>query len=149
MAKVYDLKGCLCTVGGAAISNYGEEDAIRFAWAADLVETFDTIDGGLLYARTRKSDLLATLTLMQTSAAIPLLRAAIDRQHGPLGGPRPPVILPEPVYFSDPSLGDFVVGGAVFLNRPNTEKRRDVGEVVFRLSLASPVFQLGAFNVGV
>lgn len=147
MARLYDLKSCLCTVGGVAVSGYGEEDAVSFAWASDIVEQYDTVDGGVVYVRTKKTDLVATLTLMQTSPAIPLLRVQLDFQHGPLSGPRPPVIAPMPFYFSDPQLGDFVTGQAVFLNRPSTAKGREVGELQFRLSLPSPVHQLGAFNV--
>jgi hypothetical protein len=147
MAKLYDLKGCLLTVGGVGVSGYGTDDAVSFEWAADIVETFDTIDGRLVYVRTNKTDMVATITLMQTSPAIPLLRAQLDFQHGPLKGPALPVIIPAPFYFSDPTLGDFCTGPAVFLNRPGTRKGREVGELQFRLSLVAPVYQLGAFNV--
>lgn len=147
MAKLYDLKVCLLTVGGVAVNGYGEDDAISFEWARDIVETFDTIDGGLVYVRTHKTDVVATITLMATSPALPLLRAQIDLQHGPLKGPAPPVIVPAPFFFSDPALGDFVTGQAVFMNRPGTRKGREVGELQFRLSLPAPVMQLGAFNV--
>ena len=143
--KLYDLKNVLCTVGGATISGYGEEDALRFEWASDLVVQTVCADGSTVLTRSKDRRLTAILTLMQTSGAIPLLRASLELQHGDSSVPLP-TMLPIPFYMLDPTLGDFVTGGCVFLNRPDFGKRRTVGEIEFRLLLPSPVWQLGSFN---
>lgn len=147
--KLYDLKSTVLTVGGILVSGYGEQDAVSFDWAADLVESFETVDGTRVYARTQNRELLVSITLMQTSGAIAQLRSALDLQHGTVSGIKQPVIAPAPLWFYASDNGDFVSGGAVFLNRPNTSRGAQVGEVVFRLSIATPQWQIGGLDFGV
>jgi hypothetical protein len=147
--KLYDLKSSVCTIGGVLVSGYGEEDAISFDWSSDLVESFETVDGGRIYARNQNKELIATITLMQTSGAVAQLRTALDLQHGTVNGLKPFVIVPAPLWFYASDTGDFVSGGAVFLNRPNASRGQTVGELQFRLSIATPQWQIGGLDLGV
>jgi len=145
--KLYDLKNVVCTVGGVTISGYGEEDAVRFEWLSERVEQILLVDGSVVAARSNDRRLLAIVTLMQTSSAIPLLRAQFELQHG-LAAVAAGGLLPLPFYLVDPGLGDYVSGSGLFLNEPNFGKGRQIGEIEYRLLLPSPTVQLGTFNVG-
>jgi hypothetical protein len=147
--KLYDLKSSVLTVGGILVSGYGEDDAVSFDWSSELVESFETVDGTRVYARTQNRELVATITLMQTSDAVAQLRTALDFQHGGVSGIKPPAIIPQPLWFYASDNGDFVSGGAVFLNRPNTSRGNTVGELVFRLSIPTPQWQIGGLDLGV
>lgn len=147
MARSYDLKLVVCTVGGVPISGYGEDDALEFEWASDLVEKTKSADGKVTYSRLNDRECVCTITLMATSKAIPLLQALLETQHGDNLGIAPPIIVPMPFLMTDPSTGDNVVGECVFENRPAPSKSRTVGEVEFRVSLPSPKWTLGVANL--
>lgn len=147
MPRSYDLKLVVCTVGGVAISNYGEDDAISFEWTGELASRKKSADGISTYSRLNDRELVATITLMATSRAIPLLMALIETQHGDNLGVPPPIMLPLPFVLIDPVLGDEVIGECVFVGRPAPNKSNEAPELEFTLSLPSPKMSLGLLNV--
>jgi hypothetical protein len=147
MARSYDLKLVICSIGGVPLSGFGEDGGITPEWSADLAETKKTADGHVIYSRTNDRECIVTVTLMQTSQAIPLLQAMLEAQHGDNLGIAPPVMIPVPFYLYDLSTGDLLTGDCVFLNRPAPAKEKTVGEVEFRVSLPSPKWAAGAANV--
>ena len=147
MARVYDLKTVICTVAGVPVNGYGETDAIGAEWASELTSRKKCADGPVVHSRTNDRELIVTLTLMQTSKAIPLLMGLLEAQHGDNLGIAPPILLPYPFMMIDPSTGDTIAGIAVFINRPAPSKGKEIGEVEFMLSLDSPKYNFGVANV--
>lgn len=148
MSPIYDLALVVCTIGGVAISGYGESDAVAFEWDADLVEVTKTADGRPLYSRNNDRGCVCTITLSQTSRAYALLSGLLEAQHGDNSGLAPNVIVPLPFFLLDPVTGDNVTSEtAVFLNRPAPSKGKTVGEVQFRVHLPSPKTVYGAANI--
>lgn len=146
MARSYDLKLVVCTVGGVPINNYGEDDAITFEWTSDLTARKSSADGQSTYSRLNDRELIATITLMATSKAISLLMGAIELQHGDNVGIGLPIIAPLPFVLIDPILGDSVLGDCVLISRPTPNKAKEVGEIEFRISLPSPKISMGLAN---
>lgn len=147
MARVYDLRTVVCTVGGVPISGYGEDDAIAFEWAEAIASVKVSGDGQATYSRMNNRVLNATLTLMSTSRAIPLLQAVIEAQHGDNLGIPVPVLVVVPFAMIDPILGDQVIGDCVVTSRFAPSKSREAGELELELSLPSPKTVIGALNV--
>lgn len=148
MAKTYDLKTVVCTVGGVPISGYGENDAIGFEWNSEIVTPSVTADGSYTYSRNNDRGLMVTITLMQTSAAIPLLATLMEAQHGDASGVHPPLLLPLPFAMVDPATGDQVLSlECVFVSRPAPSKGKQVGEVTYKMHLPSPGVSYGPRNV--
>jgi hypothetical protein len=139
MAQVYDLTNVVCTVGGATVSGYGEDDAIEVEWDADIASYKTTADGRTIYSRLNQRGCVITITLMQTSRARLILEGLLETQHGDNVGIGPPLIAPLPFYLLDPATGEQLTSSdAVFLNRPAASKGKEVGEVEFRIHLPSP-----------
>lgn len=148
MAKTYDLKLVICTVGGVAINGYGDGDAITFEWAADIVEETVGADGDVVFSRTNDRRLRVTLNLMQKSRAHLLLFGLLELQHGDTVGIHPPVILPVPFFLVDPSTGETIASGdTVFVSRPAPSKNKVAGAVVYKLTLPSPKMSPAVANV--
>lgn len=147
MARVYDLKRVICTVSGVNVGGYGESDALSFEWSEEITSRKSTADGQIVHSRLNNRECIVTITLMQTSRAIPLLLGLLETQHGDNLGIAPPVVVPMAFQMLDPSTGDELAGTAIFVNRPAPSKSKDVGEVEFMLSIDSPRYVLGAANL--
>lgn len=147
MARVYDLKRVICTVSGVNVGGYGESDALSFEWSEEITSRKSTADGQIVHSRNNNRECIVTITLMQTSRAIPLLLGLLETQHGDNLGIAPPVVVPMAFQMLDPSTGDELAGTAIFVNRPAPSKSKDVGEVEFMLSIDSPRYVLGAANL--
>ena len=148
MAKTYDLKSVICTVGGVGISGYGETDAIGFEWDEEIVSRTVTADGQTIYSRNNNRGLMVTISLSQKSRAYQLLSALLEAQHGDNLGIAPPVILPLPFAFVDPSNGDTITSlECVFITRPAPSKGKTVGDVSFQLHLPNPGIAYGLLNL--
>lgn len=147
MARSYDLKLVTCVIGGVAINNYGEDDAIAFEWVGDLATSKVSGDGIPTYSRANDRRLKVTITLMATSKAIPLLMGLIETQHGDNLGLPPPLLVGAPFQMVDPVLGDDVSGEAVLVGRPAPSKSKEVPEVEFRLEIPQPKYVMGALNL--
>lgn len=148
MAKTYDLKSVVCTVGGVGINGYGETDAIGFEWDEEIVSRTVTADGQTIYSRNNNRGLMATITLSQKSRAYTLLSGLLEAQHGDNLGIAPPFIPPLPFFLVDPSNGDTISSGeCVFVTRPASDKGKTVGEVQFQLHMPSPKVTNGLANL--
>lgn len=148
MARTYDLKNVVCTVGGVPISGYGETDALTFEWVSEAVESMATADGQPVYSRLNDRRLNVTITLSQKSRAVSLLWGMLEAQHGELLPVAPPQILPLPFMMIDPATGDQVGSfETVFMTRPAPSKGRTVGEVEFRVQLPNPAISVGLANL--
>ena len=147
MARVYDLKNVICTVGPVAINGYGESDAIGLEWSEEITSRKKTADGQVVHSRMNDRELMVTITLMQTSRAILLLMPLLEAQHGDNIGIGPPLVVPYPFMLIDPATGDSFAGIAVFTTRPAPSKSREIGEVEFMLSIDQPKYSLGAANL--
>ena len=148
MAKTYDLKLVICTVDGVPINGFGETDAITIEWASDLVAETVTADGSVVYSRNNDRRAYVTFTLNQKSAAIPLLMAIMEAQHGDTFGIAPPLIIPTAFMLVDPATGDvWSAWECVFMNRPAPSKNKTIGDVQFKLSLPNPSYVVGSLNV--
>ena len=144
--KLYDLKGVICSVGPVTINGYGEEDAISFEWAAPLIDETVFADGTVAVTRTNDRRLYARISLMSTSGAIPQLATALELQHGDIARAAGSAI-PLPFFLMDITNGDVVAGTCFFMSHPLPNKRREVGDLEWRLMLPNPSIQLGSFNV--
>lgn len=129
MARSYDLKLVVCTIGGVEISGYGESDAITPDWAAPITEETVCADGDVIFNRINDKRLKVTLTLMATSRALNLLVGLIETQHGDISGTPRPVLIPLPFLLTDPATGMSYSGEAVFTDRPAMPFGKTVGEV--------------------
>ena len=148
MAKTYDLKGVICTVGGTGINGYGETDAVSVEWDEEIVSRTVTADGQIIYSRNNNRGMMVTITLSQKSRAYTLLSVLLEGQHGDNLGIAPPGILPLPFFLVDPSNGDSISSGeCVFVSRPAPSKGKTVGEVSFQLHLPSPKVTNGVANL--
>jgi hypothetical protein len=148
MVKSYDLSLVVCTVGGIAISGYGESDAIQLEWDEDIVTVTPTADGQNIYSRNNNRGLSVTITLSQKSRSHLLLAGLLETQHGDNLGIHPPVILPLPFFMLDPSTGEsFTSLHAVFVSRPAPAKGKTIGDVVYKLHLPSPTVTPAVANV--
>jgi hypothetical protein len=146
-SKQYDLKRVICTIGGAAVSGYGEEDAIGLEWDEDIFERTVTADGQTVYSKNNNRGLMVTITVMQSSRAYLLLAAQMELQTGDTRGVPVPIFTPLPFFLVDPSNGDTIGGAAVFMTRPAPGKSKTVGEVQFQLHIGSPVIAYGLANL--
>lgn len=148
MAKSYDLKLVICTVGGVAISGYGESDALGVEWASDIVAPTVTADGDYIYSRNNDRGCTITITLTQKSRAHTLLFGLLELQHGDNAGIHPPGILPLAFYLLDPSTGESIASAdCVFLTRPAPSKGKTIGEVVYKVHLPNPKVTPAVANV--
>lgn len=147
MAKTYDLKNVVCTVSGAPINGYGENDAIAVEWDSDLSETTRTADGKHVYNRLNDRGMTLTLTLMGTSYAHTLMAGFLEAQHGDSIGIAPPVIVGLPFFLYDPGTGTTYTGSVVFMNRPALDMGPRIGEVTYRLHMSNPKVIHGANNL--
>lgn len=148
MARTYDLKNIVCTVGGIAASGYGETDALTLEWASEIVQRTVTADGVSIFSRLNDRALMVTLTLSQKSRAYTLLAGLMETQHGETIGIAPPQILPMPFMMVDPATGDEVSSAeCIFMTRPAPSKGRTVGEVQFQLCLPDPAVSNGLANL--
>lgn len=147
MAAAYDLKLVVCTIGGVAISGYGENDAISFEWDENIVTKTVTADGKVQFSRNNNRGLTATITVSQLSRSYALLASMLEAQHGENTGVVPPAILPLPFYLHDPSNGDTITSqDTVFVTRPAPSKGKTVGEVQFEVCLPDPRNVHGPLN---
>jgi structural protein KPP10_ORF10 len=136
MARTYDLRNVICTIGGTAVEGYGESDAIDFEWDDARATLTMTADGKAIYSRTNNRALTVTITLSQTSRTYLMLMGMLELQHGKGGAPAPPFIPPLPFFLLDPSNGEtFSSFDCVFMTEPAPSKGKEVGEVEFELSL--------------
>jgi hypothetical protein len=147
MIKSYDLKLVICTIGGVAISGYGENDAVGIEWSGPIAEPKVTADGDYIYSRTNDRGMTITLTLSQKSRAHLLLYGLTETQHGDNAGVHPPIMIPLPFLLVDPSNGEIISGPAVVLDRPAPSKGKTVGEVQYKLHIGSPKVTPAVANV--
>lgn len=147
MAKAYNLKLVVCTVGGVPVSGYGEDDAIGLEWDEALREKTVTADGQTIYSMNNNRGLTVTLTLSQKSYARTLLDALLEAQTGDNVGISPPLILPLPFALIDPSTGESYLSlDCVFITRPAASKGKTVGEVEYELHLPNPTYTPPVLN---
>lgn len=148
MARTYDLKLVICTIGSVAISGYGETDAIGIEWDEEIVTDTVTADGDHIYSRNNNRGMTVTITLSQKSRAHGLLAGLLETQHGELLGVAPPVILPLPFTLIDGSTGETIFSAdTVFASRPASSKNKTVGEVQYVLKLPRPKVTPAVANV--
>lgn len=148
MASTYNLANVVCTVGGVAISGYGETDAIGLEWDEEIHAVTVTADGQHIYSRNNNRGMTVTVTLSQKSRAYPLLAQLLEAQTGDNIGIAPPVLLPLPFGLIDPSNGDTYASlSCVFLDRPAPSKGKVVGDVQFKMHLSSPLVSNGLANL--
>lgn len=147
MVKSYDLALVVCTLMGIPIKGSGETDFITFEWDSEIVKVTKSADGDSIYSRLNNKDCTVTITLHQKSSVIPLLMGIIETQHGDQLGVPPPLIVPAPFVLVDVSTGDSIVGVGVMQSRPAPSKGQTVGEVQFKIHLASPKCVFGVANV--
>ena len=148
MAKTYDLKRTICTVGTFTVSGYGETDAIGFEWDSPLVETTKKADGGTVYSRLNDRGCTVTFTLSQTSKALPLFQALIEAQHGDQTGLTPPLVIPTPFFFLDPVTGDQMNSAeCIVMDRPAFPKGRTVGTTTIRVHIPDAKYTAGSLNL--
>lgn len=145
MAKGYDLKRVVCSVGGVVISGYGDSDAVSVAWDSDLQESRKTADGDVLYSRNNDGSMTVTITLHQRSRAYALLAGLMQTQI--LAEDTTGVLAPLPFMLQDLANGDNIsAADCVFLNRPAPSKGKTVGDVQFKLHLPKAIAVFGALN---
>lgn len=148
MARTYDLKNVICSVGGVFLNGYGEDDALTFEWDSPIVATSKMADGGTVYSRNNDRGLTVTVTLMQTSRAHKDLYALIEAQHGDNAGIHPPVIASTPFSMVDPATGETVFSeDCVITDRPASNKGKTVGTVVYKFHLPNPKVGPAAANL--
>jgi hypothetical protein len=148
MAKTYNLKAVVLTIGGVGISGYGATDAIGFEWLADIHERFVSADGKSVFVPTNDRALDVTVTVHQRSRAYLLLQDLLRTQTGEIIGVPMSVIPPCAFYLLDRSNGETIVSpDAVFMSRPAPSKGKTLGEVAFRLCLPEPMIGSAILNL--
>jgi len=148
MAKYYDLKNVICTIGATALGGYGDSDAISTEWDSDIAEAKKMADGGTVYSRLNDRGMMVTFTLSQHSRAYFQMAVMLEAQHGDNSGIPVPLIAPLPFFLTDISNGDTITSiDCVFMSRPAPSKNKTAGDVTFKVHLPSPKVINGARNV--
>lgn len=148
MAKYYDLKNVVCTIGATAVGGFGDSDAISVEWDSDLTEAKKMADGGTVYSRLNDRGMMVTFTLSQHSRAYPQLAAMLELQHGDNSGIPVPILAALPFFLTDISNGDSISStDCVFMSRPAASKNKTAGDVTFKVHLPNPKIINGARNL--
>ncbi len=145
-AQLYDLRNTIITVGPVPVQGFGPQEAVSLEWADDE-QTHDVgADGEVVISRTNDPRLLVGLTLLQTSAAVPLLMGLLTAQTGGVL-PGPAVLIPQPFNLIQLNTGDLIFSlHTIFLGRPAPQYAKNVGVVQFRLLLPRPSYVFGPRN---
>ena len=123
-----------CIVGGVALSNFGTDGGISFEYPSQLMESELSADGYVTYSGNNDERVRVTITLLETSGAIPLVEALIKTQVNAVfaGSPLAPVAF----FMTDPATGDTVVSEyVVFLQEPAPSKAKGIGTREYILEL--------------
>lgn len=147
MARSYNLKNVVCTLGSVTLDGYGEDEAVTVEWAADITDETVTADGQVVFNRLNDRRLHVTLHLNPTSNALPQLQALLETQHQDNIGVSLPVIAPLVFFLFDPATGTLYTGDAVITSRPAMSFAKRVGAVQYKLTLPSPTYEVGVRNV--
>lgn len=128
--KTYDLDQVFLTVGGIRITGYGEDDAVTFETASDIIEHAITADGQVVVSRNNDFRVIATITVMETSKSARDLHNMIVAQNAQ------PAILPLPFLCIDGNSGDQIADQySAFLNFAPPSKAKAAGTREFRILL--------------
>ena len=131
IAKTYDLSAVVCTVGAVVVGGYGEDGGLEFEQGAPIFEATVGATGLTTLSKNNNTDMIVTISVMETSAAYALLGAQMKIQEN-----TPFVIIPLPFFMRDNITGDQIAAAtSIFLERPNMSKGRVAGERQFKLYL--------------
>lgn len=147
-AFTYNFAAIQCIVGGVALSNFGTDGGISFEYPSQLMESELSADGYVTYSGNNDERVRVTITLLETSGAIPLVEALIKTQVNAVFAGSP--LTPVPFYMSDPATGDHVVSEyVVFLQEPAPSKTKGIGtrEYILELPYARFTGAKGALNI--
>lgn len=144
----YNFGAVVCSVGGVVLSNYGSDGGIAMELPSAIAESEQSADGVVTYTNTSDERVKVTITLMETSQAIPALQAVLLPQLLALfaGAPVPPIILG----VFDPATGDSMLGGAaILLQEPSISKSKGAStrEYVFEVPYGRHRILQGPLNV--
>lgn len=132
VSKLYSLPLNFVMVGGFRIEGFSEDEAVSYETEADAVEHLVSADGEVTVSTTNDERMVATITVMETSASckrLDELRRA-QRAAMKLG------ILDEvPYSHSDRVNGDLVRGGGIFLSHGKPSKGKTAGTREFMILL--------------
>lgn len=131
IAKTYDLSAVICTVGLVVVGGYAEDGGLEFEQSADVFDVSVGATGLTTASKINNTDMIVTITVMESSAAYLGLGAALKLQEN-----TPFVVVPIPFFMRDNINGDQIATAtAFFLTRPNMSKGRLAGERQFKLHL--------------
>jgi hypothetical protein len=149
-AFAYNFAAVQCIIGTVPLSNFGSDGGISFELPSQLVESEVSADGYVVYSANNDERVRATITLMETSGAIPLLDALVKAQAQLLfaGGP----LAALPFYLKDPANGDEIASEyCVFLQEPTISKAKAIGTREYQVELPYARFLTihGPLNIAV
>lgn len=144
IGKEYSLAQVLLVIAGVPIVGGLHDDAVTIEPAADLYEVVTGPDGHTVFNRVNNNDWLMTISLMETSRAVPLIDGVL--QASLITIPGAPKLLP--VSMRDNLSGESITAGsAVFIRRPNMSKGATAGARAFALHLVSPMVSTATLNL--
>lgn len=114
MATDYNLRDVKCIYGGALLSGYGDGDAIRIEYNADLFTLQVGADGEAARSKSNNRSARITIRCMVGSAANAILQAALTADQAANAGAAPLSI------FDPATLTNHTARGA-WVTRPPTK----------------------------
>ena len=136
--------GNILVIGPYDIGGFAEDGGIEYEFGSDIYEHVSGADSQVTVSQLNDYRMIATVTLMETSASYKRLFDLLTIQRAQLKK------LPLSFMHRDQINGDQVaVGTIIFLNWPAPSKARTAGEREFRILLPDGAknFQGGSLNL--
>lgn len=130
--KLYSLPNNYVLFDGIRIQAFSEDEAVSYEVQSDAIEHLVSSDGEVTIYPTSDNRVVATITLMETSASARFLDQRRREQHAALKAG----ILDAGTYLHrDATTGDVISGEAFILNRPTPDKAKAAGTREFTILL--------------
>ena len=142
----YSFSAVTCIIDSLNLNHYSQDGGIDVSYDGSLVEAKKSADGITTYVDQNNDDMTITITLVETSGAVPILEqlalAQVDARRAGF------VVPLYPFFMQDPQTGDTIIGDAVFVDIPTPTKMRDLSDREFVIHLSNSRFRgrLGANN---
>lgn len=143
----YNFGAVVCSIDGIVITNYGSDGGIAIELPSAIAESEISADGVVTYTNTSDERVKVTITLTETSQAIPRIMAALRPQLLNLFAGSP--VVPTVFAFQCPATGDAIIDAqAVLLQEPSTSKAKGIStrEFVFELPYSRHRVVMGIRN---
>ena len=143
--KTYDLMANFVTLAGVRLGGWGEDGGVEYAFESDNFEHISGADDSTVVSKINDGRLVATVTVLETSATYRHLAQLAIAQLATIGP-----VLPLAWGHVDLGNGDAINDGqAVMLNLPGPSKGRKVGTREFKILLPNGknLIQLGLLNI--